>query len=130
VIFFRYTKALDSIKSLRKDRIAELKAEKERLESLQREKQHADKLKTKISDLSATISRKEIEYESLVNAHDEQLTSNKHFYDNGHRFRESYQHLQNLQEKITRYRADLSDAQEVLQEFNGSCLLLSFLRVV
>ncbi|KAA1469837.1 hypothetical protein DENSPDRAFT_646528 [Dentipellis sp. KUC8613] len=32
----RYTKALDSIKALRKERVAELKAEKERLESLSR----------------------------------------------------------------------------------------------
>jgi len=59
----RYTKALDSIKALRKDRVADLKAEKERLESLSREKQHADKLRKRISDLASTIATKEIDYE-------------------------------------------------------------------
>ena len=66
----RYTKALDSIKALRKDRVAELKAEKERLESLSREKQHADKLRARLSDLTATIATKEIVYEQTKKEHE------------------------------------------------------------
>src|ERR1700733_4358416 len=58
----RYTKALEAIKSLRKDRVSELKADKERLESLSREKAHADKLKNRIADLRSTIENKELEY--------------------------------------------------------------------
>ena len=52
----RYTKALDNIKALRKDRVAELKVEKERLEGLAREKRHADKLKKSMADLTANIA--------------------------------------------------------------------------
>jgi DNA repair protein RAD50 len=40
----RYTKALDNIKVLRKERVAELKADKERLQSLGLEKAHADRV--------------------------------------------------------------------------------------
>jgi DNA repair protein RAD50 len=40
----RYTKALDNIKSLRKERVADLKADKERLHSLGLEKAHADRV--------------------------------------------------------------------------------------
>lgn len=41
----RYTKALDCIKTLRKERVAELKADKERLKSLELEKARADKVR-------------------------------------------------------------------------------------
>ena len=40
----RYTKALDSIRAVRKERIAELKVDKERLQTLQVQKSHADKV--------------------------------------------------------------------------------------
>ena len=57
-----YTKALDSIKSLRKDRVAELKADKERLESLAKEKTHANKLRGRIGDLNTTITAKQMQW--------------------------------------------------------------------
>ena len=40
----RYTKALDSIRAVRKERTAELKVDKERLQTLQVQKSHADKV--------------------------------------------------------------------------------------
>ena len=61
----RYTKALESIKTLRKDRVSELKTDKERLESLSREKGHADKLRARIADLTSSIALKEIEHGKL-----------------------------------------------------------------
>lgn len=41
---FRYTKALDAIKNLRKERTADLKTDKERLSHLQLEKSRAEKV--------------------------------------------------------------------------------------
>ena len=78
----RYTKALDSIKNLRKDRVAELKTEKVRLEGLARDKAQYDKLKARISELSQTIVAKEaeydqvkVEYEAMVDASFEKFVS-------------------------------------------------------
>lgn len=45
----RYTKALDNIKVLRKERVAELKADKERLQSLGLEKAHADRVRYRLN---------------------------------------------------------------------------------
>ncbi|KAH9480437.1 DNA repair protein RAD50 [Psilocybe cubensis] len=94
----RYTKALDSIKSLRKDRMAELKAEKERLVSLSREKAHADKLKERISELKSNIAAKEVEYEETKQEYDTLVESNKKFRDLYENFRETYMRVESLQQ--------------------------------
>ncbi|KDQ62331.1 hypothetical protein JAAARDRAFT_66083 [Jaapia argillacea MUCL 33604] len=116
----RYTKALDAIKSLRKDRVAELKAEKERLESLSREKAHADKLKSRISDLNSTIASKEIEYEETKRAYEELVVANKKFYDGATKFREMYAKIGSLEETKARFNKDLEEARENCQEFEGT----------
>jgi chromosome segregation ATPase len=118
-MFSRYTKALDSIKALRKDRVAELKAEKERLESLSREKQHADKLRARISDLTATITTKEVEYEQTKKDYEGLVKSNAQFYDYSTKFREMYLKIENLQERKSHYQSELEDAKENTQEVVG-----------
>ena len=115
----RYTKALDAIKSLRKDRVAELKAEQERLESLSREKAHSDKLVKRISDLNSTITAKELEYEEVKHEYDQLVQANKKFYEQSAKFREMYMKLESLQEKKTRYEEDLANAKENLQVVSG-----------
>ena len=72
----RYTKALDSIKTLRKERTADLKAEKERLDHLSTQKAHADKLKRRIADTNRAVADKEVEHESVKKAHAELQASN------------------------------------------------------
>lgn len=119
ISFCRYTKALDSIKALRKDRIAELKAEKERLGSLSLEKQHADKLQGRISDLSATIATKEIEYEETKKQYDELVLSNAQFYERSTKFREMYVKIENLQERKTRYEKELEEGKVNVPEAKG-----------
>ncbi|KAF9783547.1 AAA domain-containing protein [Thelephora terrestris] len=116
----KYTKALDAIKSLRKDRVAELKAEQERLESLSREKAHSDKLVKRISDLNSTITTKELEYEEVKREYDELVQANKRFYEQGTKFREMYLKLESLQEKKSRYEEDLASARENLQVVAGT----------
>lgn len=115
----RYTKALDAIKSLRKDRVAELKAEQERLESLSREKAHSDKLVKRISDLNSTITAKELEYEEVKHEYDQLVQANRKFYEQSTKFREMYMRLESLQEKKTRYEEDLANAKENLQVVSG-----------
>jgi DNA repair protein RAD50 len=115
----RYTKALDAIKSLRKDRVAELKAEQERLEGFSREKDHSDKLVKRISDLNSTITAKELEYEEVKHEYDELVQANKKFYEQGTKFREMYLKLETLQEKKSRHEEDLASAKENLQVVSG-----------
>ena len=52
----RYTKALDSIKSLRKERAVELKLDEERLKSLGIEKDRADKVRQRQVIVSSMTS--------------------------------------------------------------------------
>ncbi|KAF9463040.1 hypothetical protein BDZ94DRAFT_1362864 [Collybia nuda] len=116
----RYTKALDSIKSLRKDRVADLKAEKERLVGLSREKSHADKLRARISELNSTIASKEVDYEETKKQYETVVEANQKFYDHATKFRELYIKIENLQDLKKRLESDLNDAKLNLQEVTGT----------
>ncbi|KAL0567094.1 DNA repair protein rad50 [Marasmius crinis-equi] len=115
----RYTKALDNIKSLRKDRVAELKAEKERLEGLAREKAHADKLRKRINDLSADIAQKEVEYEDSKKDYDNIVEHNRKFQEYATFFREIYLKVENLEVRKGSLQGDLDDAKMNLKELPG-----------
>jgi DNA repair protein RAD50 len=104
--FHRYSKALDAIKSLRKDRVAELKADKERLESVHREKLHADKLKSRASELRATIAAKEYELEAVRIEVETIATENKEFYERATKFRETYLKEQAAQDRMKHLEDD------------------------
>jgi DNA repair protein RAD50 len=116
---YRYTKALDSIKNLRKDRVADLKAEKERLVGLSREKAHADKLKSRMAELSATIAEKEVSYEQTKDQYEAIVEANQKFYDYASKFRELYVTVEGLQKEKARLQADLNEAKLNLQEVSG-----------
>ncbi|KAF8631077.1 hypothetical protein AX15_002678 [Amanita polypyramis BW_CC] len=116
----RYTKALDSIKVLRKERMSELNAEKERLVGLSREKAHADKLKNRISELKSTIAAKEVEYEQVKNQHDSLAEANRKFYEYSSKFREIYVKVGSLEEKEQRLRNDREEAMLNLQAIPGT----------
>ncbi|OJA09417.1 hypothetical protein AZE42_03080 [Rhizopogon vesiculosus] len=116
----RYTKALDSIKSLRKDRVADLKADKERLESLAKEKAHSDKLRGRISDLNSIITAKQMKYEETKTQYEELVKNNARFYESATKFRELYVKVENLQQKKEHYRQELVDAKESVQEVEGT----------
>lgn len=100
--------------------MAELKAEKERLESLSREKSHADKLKGRISDLNSTIAAKEVEYEETKKQYESLVEANQKFYDYATKFRELYLEIKNLQEKKERFETELTEAKLNLQEVVGT----------
>ncbi|KAG8700814.1 DNA repair protein rad50, partial [Ceratobasidium sp. 395] len=98
----RYTKALDNIKVLRKERVAELKADKERLQSLGLEKGHADKLKTKIDDYTNQISEKSQDAEDTEASLGAQVAANAKFYDSATRFQQIFMRVENLEEQKAR----------------------------
>ncbi|ESK95033.1 dna repair protein rad50 [Moniliophthora roreri MCA 2997] len=116
----RYTKALDNIKALRKDRVAELKAEKERLEGLAREKSHADKLRARISELSSTIAEKEIEYEETKKKYDDIQEANKKLQAYAIKFREIYIEVENLEKKKENLQVDLNETKVHLTQMPGT----------
>lgn len=118
--FYRYTKALDSIKALRKDRVADLKADKERLESLSKEKAHADKLRARIVELNNTITSKQLQYEECKGQYEELVKNNARFYESATKFRELYVKVENLQQKKEHYQQELSEARETVQEIEGT----------
>ncbi|KAI0670775.1 hypothetical protein C8Q78DRAFT_1078750 [Trametes maxima] len=116
----KYTKALDNIKALRKERVADLKAESERLESLAREKAHADKLKSRIADMNNLIAARTTEYEEVRSAYDQQVRSNQHLNDTGSKFREIYVKVDQLNQRKEQHQEELSLARENLQEIPGT----------
>ncbi|KAG6897072.1 hypothetical protein C0992_004313 [Termitomyces sp. T32_za158] len=116
----RYTKALDNIKSLRKDRVADLKAENERLQSLAREKAHADKLKERVSQLNTTIAEKQVEYEQTKKEYESIVEANQKFYDYATKFRELFMKYEALDGKKARLQTDLDEAKLNLQEIVGT----------
>lgn len=121
----RYTKALDAIKNLRKERVAELKVEKERLQSLANEKTHADKLRSKISDLTKSITSKQFEYEKLGEEHQRVMTANIRFYEQSNQFRATYLKVQSLAEDIKRLDEQLkrmTDDTTILKGVSMDCI--------
>lgn len=120
----RYTKALDSIKNLRKDRMAELKAEKERLLSLSREKAHSDKLKERMNELRSTISTKDVECEDVKREYETQLESNRKFYELHTKFREMFVQYEKLIDQKEATKAYLAEMKSKFQEIPGMIKIL------
>ena len=105
--------------------MADLKAEKERLEGLAREKAHADKLRSRVSDLTGAIANKEVEYDETKAEYDLLVAANQKFYDSATKFRETFVKVESLQVQKKRYQDDLDNARETLQEMSGNAHSLS-----
>lgn len=120
----RYTKALDNIKTLRKDRVADLKVEKERLEGLAREKRHADKLRSNAADLTANIASKQVELDETQRKHAEITLSNKRFLDQATHFREIYIRAESAAKNKDKLEDDLKEALSTIKEVDGKSYIL------
>ena len=118
----RYTKALDAIKSLRKDKVAELKTENVKLESLSKEKATADALRNTISDLTADIAQNSIELDQKKEELRLQTDSNKKFYESSTKFREIYIKVDGLNSTKKHYQEELDALKENLHELAGIIL--------
>ncbi|KAH8825323.1 AAA domain-containing protein [Flagelloscypha sp. PMI_526] len=111
----KYTKALDNIKALRKDRVAELKAEKERLEGLKREKGHADKLKERMEDLEKEIATKDADHTRLNHEHETIMMKNKSFFEKGTQFRDIFTKVDALEQQLEKAQADFHETKDSIQ---------------
>lgn len=103
--------------------MAELKAEKERLLSLSREKAHSDKLRERISDLKSLISTKEAEYEDSKQQYDDLVESNRKFYELFNKFREIYITVENLEQNKNKSTALLGQLKSKYSPVPGTWLL-------
>jgi DNA repair protein RAD50 len=120
----RYTKALDAIKALRKERVADLKLDKERLEMALREKNHADKLKKRLADMNATIAAKDTEYHELREKAEALAVQNKDFYERATKFRDIYRLYEAAQarkQQLEGDRRDISDSLDVIEGGPEAC---------
>jgi DNA repair protein RAD50 len=113
---FRYTKALENIKSLRKDRVAELKTDKERLTSLELEKGHSDRLNARMKRLTSDIEKKETEYGILKEELEQLVEQNRKLAETSSRFREVFLESRNLVGRKESLESDLRDGLENLVE--------------
>jgi DNA repair protein RAD50 len=104
---------------LRKDRVAELKAEKARLESLAREKAHSDKLRARITELNSIIASKEILYDETKKDYDAQAESNVKLYEYSTKFREMFTKVEGLEKQIRGHQEDLDQAKLNIQVIEG-----------
>ena len=103
--------------------MAELKAEKERLEGLSREKGHADKLRARISDLTSLIASKEVEYDEMKEEYQHLVVTNQKFFDSASSFREVFARAEELDKEMKRYQEELDSTRETLRELPGECKL-------
>lgn len=110
---------MDSIKSLRKDRVLELKAEKERLLSLSREKSHSDKLKDRVNEVKSIIAAKEVESEDSKHQYDVAVKANQKFYELFSKFREMYSTVEKLEENKAKTKQYLAQLKSKYQELPG-----------
>lgn len=107
----RYTKALDNIKSLRKDRTQQLKVDKAALEGLKVDKDRADTIKTKLTHLQADLAQKEAKLEDLNEEIRVKTVQNSKFYDEATRFREIVSRAETLEEKERLHKENMEALQ-------------------
>lgn len=112
----RYTKALDNIKSLRKERAVTLKVEKAELDGLKQDRQRADAVKDKVRKMEAELSTKEERLEQLNIEIEELTTSNKELYDRAVRFRETVQRAESLEDKKQLHEDNLNALKSTMTE--------------
>ena len=110
---------MEAIKSLRKDKVAELKTEKAKLEGLSEKKTVADGLRNNISTLTAEIAEASIELDQKKEELRVQTDSNKKFYESSTKFREIYIKVDGLNNTKKHYQEELDALKENLHELAG-----------
>ena len=105
-----------------------MKAEKERLLSLSREKSHSDKLKERIANHNAQIAAKEVEYEESKQEYDLVAESNRKFYEYNTKFREIFVAVSTLEGQKATMTSTLAELTSKLQEIPGNEVFVIIIR--
>ncbi|TIA89934.1 hypothetical protein E3P99_01838 [Wallemia hederae] len=95
----RFTKALDNIKSLRKDRNIDLKVQSEKLKSLSSDKERANRLRHQLSSLTKDIDQKQLQYEELGIEIDTLSHANRELYESASQLTEIFQKVEILEQR-------------------------------
>ena len=99
----RYTKALDTIRALRKQRAQDARVDEADMRALQHEKERAESIRNKIRVLRASLAHKTGELDEL-DAHISRKTKeNQALYDAAVRFREVVTQAETLEERLALY---------------------------
>lgn len=96
-----------------------MKADNARLEALSKDKENADKLKSRISDLNGTISSKELQYEQTKSKYDAIIKANRAFYEQATKFRELYNKVEALVDRRKQLQVDVDEAKLNCEEVVG-----------
>ncbi|WFD00061.1 DNA repair protein rad50 [Malassezia yamatoensis] len=107
----RYTKALDNLKTLRKQRLQDARVDEAELQALQQEKERAESVsfnliqtQRTIRSLQASRESKTIQLDSLDEQIAKKTAQNKVLYDSAVQCRETIAHAALLEERLTVYR--------------------------
>ncbi|KAK4689016.1 DNA repair protein RAD50, partial [Tremellales sp. Uapishka_1] len=121
----KYTKALDNIKSLRKERTAELKVDRERLKAMKTDKDRAEKMRKEIQEYTTRIEQKTTEAERYKEDSERLKRLNMEHYNQATEFSTTFERHGTLQKERDMYEANskqlltglvvLSDSTEEIQ---------------
>ena len=116
----KYTKAIDQIKSIRKEHTIELKVDRERLLALKNDRDRAVKVENTISRLEKEIEGKAIEKERLDEEVFEVTKHNKRFYELSVEHSRILNEVQTLQTKKEVTARALDSLKQTLTELPGT----------
>ncbi|KAL7420509.1 DNA repair protein rad50 [Cryptotrichosporon argae] len=115
----KYTKALDNIKALRKERTAELKVDKERLKFLKADKDKAERMHKELEDMTRRERAKEAEVARLKEDFERLKEMNVQHYEQATGFQRIFERVDNLKkqrEMLEKNRDRIFDGMTVMNE--------------
>ncbi|EPQ30278.1 uncharacterized protein PFL1_02394 [Pseudozyma flocculosa PF-1] len=116
----RYTKALDNIKSLRKERTVQLKVDNAALEGLKTDKDRADAIKTKLHALQSQLADKEARLDDLNDEIRIKTVQNSKFYDEATKFREIVSRAETLEERERLHKENMAALEATMTLIDDS----------
>ncbi|EOR01216.1 hypothetical protein E3P92_01707 [Wallemia ichthyophaga] len=116
----RFTKALDSIKVLRKDRNIDLKLQSEKLKSLSSDKDRASKLRHQLNSLTNDIHHKQLLFDELAIEIDTLSHANSELYQSASKLTEIFQKVETLEQRETLIQDNLNSLSLSISILNDS----------
>ncbi|KAK4051618.1 DNA repair protein rad50 [Microbotryomycetes sp. JL201] len=116
----KYTKALDQLKTLRKDYTTELKVDQEKVKALRTDKERAAKLRKAIDDLSNQIEVKTSEFERLEEEITTLTNSNAKFYNQAAGYKDTLSRVETLNQRRLLLETNLEQIRSTLTVLEDS----------
>lgn len=116
----KYTKALDQIKTIRKEQTAETKVDKERLLALKTDRERAVKVQATISKLEKSIAQKSAEEENLVEYIKQVTDHNRSFYEKAVEHTRILNEVRNLEVEKNEKKKTIESLRNSMNELPGS----------